>query len=72
MEKIKTFIGAHPQWASWIVLSIGMVAILLVSARDVQLAIGQQVALILATIAVAGLCVWIIGWEDEEEIPPQS
>ena len=67
MEKIKQFVSAHPQWTSWIVLSIGMVAILIWSARDVGLLAGQWVALIIATIAVAGLAVWIIGWEDEEE-----
>lgn len=67
MDKIKQFVRAHPQWTSWIVLSIGMVAILIWSARDVGLLVGQWAALIIATIAVAGLAVWIIGWEDEEE-----
>ena len=67
MEKIKQFVNTHPQWTSWIVLSIGMVAILVWSARDVGLLAGQWVALIVATIAVAGLAVWIIGWEDEDE-----
>ena len=67
MEKIKQFITEHPQWASWIVLSIGMVAILIWSARDVGLLSSQWAALIAATIATAGLAVWIIGWEDEEE-----
>ena len=67
MDKIKQFIKMHPQWASWIALAIGMVAILVWSARDVGLLAGQWVALIVATIAVAGLAVWIIGWEDEEE-----
>lgn len=67
MDKIKRFVHAHPQWTSWIVLSIGMVAILVWSARDVGLLAGQWAALIIATIAVAGLAVWIIGWEDEEE-----
>lgn len=66
MEKIKQFVQKHPQWSSWIVLAIGMVAILVWSARDVGLLPGQWVALIVATIAVAGLAVWIIGWEDEE------
>lgn len=66
IDKIKQFISAHPQLASWIVLSIGMVAILVWSARDVGLLAGQWAALIIATIAVAGLSVWIIGWEDEE------
>ena len=67
MAKIKTFITNHPQWTSWIVLSIGMVLILIWSARDVGLLAGQWAALIVATIAVAGLAVWIIGWEDEED-----
>jgi len=67
MAKMKTFITDHPQWTSWIVLSIGMVLILIWSARDVGLLAGQWAALIVATIAVAGLAVWIIGWEDEED-----
>lgn len=67
MDKIKKFVTEHPQWTSWIVLSIGMVAILVWSARDVGLLPGQWAALIIATVLVAGLAVWIIGWEDEEE-----
>ena len=67
MEKIKSFVTKHPQWTSWIVLAIGMVAILVWSARDVGLLPGQWAALIIATILVAGLAVWIIGWEDEDE-----
>ncbi len=70
METIKRFINEHPQWTSWIVLSIGMVAILVWSARDVGLTAGQWATLILATIAVAGLSVWIIGWEDDDEEEP--
>jgi hypothetical protein len=66
MDKIKKFVNEHPQWTSWIVLAVGMVAILIWSARDVGLLPGQWAALIIATILVAGLAVWIIGWEDEE------
>jgi protein-S-isoprenylcysteine O-methyltransferase Ste14 len=69
MEKVKQFIVSHPQLSSWIVLSLGMIAIMAWSARDVGLLFGQWVALIVAIIAVAGLCVWIIGWEDEEMEP---
>ncbi len=77
MQKIKKFVGEHPQWTSWIVLAVGMVAILIWSARDVGLLPGQWAALIIATILVAGLAVWIIGWEDEDDVeedespPPQ-
>ena len=72
MDKIKNFVNEHPQWTSWIVLAIGMVAILVWSARDVGLLPGQWAALIIATILVAGLAVWIIGWEDEEEETEES
>ncbi len=67
MDKIKKFVNDHPQWTSWIVLAIGMVVILVWSARDVGLTGGQWAALIVATVLVAGLAVWIIGWEDEDE-----
>ncbi|MCS7282945.1 MAG: hypothetical protein RMK65_04520 [Anaerolineae bacterium] len=67
MTALKNFVQRHPRLTAWIVLAIGMVAILVWSARDVGLLPGQWAALIVATIAVAGLCVWIIGWEDEEE-----
>jgi hypothetical protein len=51
----------------WAALAVGMVIILVISARDVGLLPAQWVALIVATILLAGLCVWIIGWEEEEE-----
>ena len=51
---------------AWVVLATGMVVILLWSAQDVGLLAGQMAALVVATILVAGLCVWIIGWEDDE------
>ena len=66
MSSLKGFFVRHPRLASWIVLAVGMVAILVWSARDVGLLPGQWTALIVATILLAGLCVWIIGWEDEE------
>ena len=67
MASIKQFIGQHPRLAAWAVLAVGFVAILVWSARDVGFSAGQWAALIVATIGLAGLCVWIIGWEDEEE-----
>ena len=66
MSTIKEFITAHPQLTAWFVLAVGMVAILLWSAKDVGLLPGQMFALAVATVLVAGLCVWIIGWEEEE------
>jgi K+ transporter len=72
MQKIKQFVAEHPQWTSWIVLAIGMVAILIWSARDVGLLPGQWAALIIATVLVAGLAVWIIGWEDEDDADDEA
>jgi hypothetical protein len=67
MSSVKQFISQHPRLTAWFVLAVGMVIILVWSARDVGLLAGQWAALIVATIGLAGLCVWIIGWEDEEE-----
>ena len=67
MSSLKQFINQHPRLTAWLVLAIGMVIILVWSARDVGLLPGQWAALIIATIGLAGLCVWIIGWEDEGE-----
>ena len=67
MEALKNFTGNHPQLTSWIVLAIGMVIILVWSASDVGFTTGQWTALIVTTILLAGACVWIIGWEDDED-----
>ncbi|MEE8390208.1 MAG: hypothetical protein V3S14_05345 [Anaerolineae bacterium] len=72
MSAMKQFVVQHPRLAAWLVLAIGMVVILVWSARDVGLLPGQWTALIVATIGLAGLCVWIIGWEDEEEEEDES
>ncbi len=64
---IRTWIGRHPQLSAWAALAIGMVIILVIAARNVGLLGYQWAALIVATILLAGLCVWIIGWGDSEE-----
>jgi hypothetical protein len=56
----------------WAVLAVGMVLILLWAAKDVGLLAGQWAALIVATILLAGLCVWIIGWDREEDEGEQT
>jgi hypothetical protein len=66
LNKVLEFTGRHPQLTAWVVLAVGMAAILLVSARGVGLLPAQTLALVVATVLLAGLCVWIIGWEDEE------
>jgi hypothetical protein len=67
-----SFIKNHPRLSAWLALAVGMVAILVWSARDVGLEPGQWAALIVATIGLAGLCVWIIGWEDVSEAEDAS
>lgn len=59
----------HPYLAGWIALAVGMVALLIWEARDVGLQPGQWAALIVATILVAGACIWIISWDSDEEEP---
>ncbi len=74
MNSIRTFAGKHPRIIAWIALAVGMVIILLWAAKDVGLLPTQLLALAVATVILAGLCVWIIGWEDDgaEETSGQS
>lgn len=72
MDGIKNFAANHPQIASWVVLAIGMVIILVWSARDVGFTGGQWAALVVTTVLLAGACVWIIGWEDDEDDAAES
>jgi hypothetical protein len=64
---MKEWVSKHPRLAAWAVLAVGMVIILILSARNVGLEALQWAALIVATILLAGVCVWIIGWDDEDE-----
>lgn len=67
MNSLKSFATRHPRLVAWIVLAIGMVAILLWASSGVGLLPTQLLALVVATILLAGSCVWIIGWEDGED-----
>ncbi len=60
----------HPRLAAWAVLSVGMVALLVIEARDVGLQAGNWIALIIATVLVAGACIWIVSWDDGDETQP--
>jgi hypothetical protein len=66
MNSIQKAWNAHPNLVSWLVLAIGMVIIVVIAARNVGFSASQWVALILATIGLAGLCVWIVSWEDDK------
>jgi len=60
------WVMTHPRISAWIVLAVGMVGLLIFEARNVGLLPTQWIALIVTTVLVAGACVWIISWEDEE------
>lgn len=64
---IKDWARRHPRLTAWAALALGMVIILVFSARHVGFLAGQWAALIAATVLLAGLCVWIIGWEDDAD-----
>jgi len=67
MDKLKQYANAHPLLTSWAVLALGMVIILIWSAKDVGFTGQQWTAIIVTTILLAGACVWIISWGDDEE-----
>jgi hypothetical protein len=57
----------HPNLVSFVILAIGMLIILYFSARHVGFTATQWLALGAATVALAGLSVWIISWGDEDD-----
>lgn len=63
-----TILDKYPRISAWVVLSVGMIGLLIYEARDVDLSVTNWLALIVASVLVAGLCIWIISWEDEEEV----
>ncbi len=57
----------HPNLVSFVILAVGMLIILYFSARRVGFTATQWLALAVATVALAGLSVWIISWSDEDD-----
>lgn len=60
---LRGWTSRHPLLISWLVLAIGMVAMVIYASRDVGLLPSQLATIIVATILLAGACVWIINWE---------
>ncbi len=71
-RRIVDWAKAHPRLAAWIGLATGMDAMVAYEARDVGLMAGQWIGLVIATTLVAGLCIWIIGWDEEEDEEKQE
>jgi hypothetical protein len=63
MQVIKNFWNEHPVLSNWLILAVGFILILTISAWDVGFDPSQWVALIGATVLLAALCAWIISWE---------
>ncbi len=63
MAPIRAFVERHPVLVAWAILAVGMVAMLLYAAKDVALLPTQLAALVVATVLLAGACVWILTWE---------
>lgn len=63
MDAIKRFWFDHPTLSNWLLLAVGMLILLYFSARHVGFLPTQWAALVGATVALAGLCAWIISWE---------
>ncbi len=62
----------HPRLTAWLVLSIGMVGMLVYFGWEVGLTAFNWFWLIVATVLTAGLCIWIISWEDEEDLAEEE
>ncbi len=67
MGSLKSWISGHPNLTAWFVLALGMVTLLVIEARDVGLEGSQWFWLVFITILVAGACIWIVSWGDDED-----
>lgn len=72
MQALKQWVLNHTNLAAWIVLAVGMNAILIFEARDVGLLPMQWFWLILITTLVAGACIWIVRWGDDDDDAPEA
>ncbi|NUQ37829.1 MAG: hypothetical protein HUU23_08555 [Caldilineales bacterium] len=66
MQTLKRLWRERPTLNSFLFLAAGMLIILYFSARHVGFSASQWAALALATLGLAALCIWIIGWETAE------
>ena len=63
MSSWRSYIEEHPFLTMWVILAVGMVAIFLVTSRDVDLLPSQRLFMSVACVVLAGLCTWIISWD---------
>ncbi len=68
MTTLKHLWEEHPQLSSFVILALGMLIILYFSARHVGFDLVQWLVLAVATIMLAALSIWIIGWETNDDL----
>ena len=66
MDALKAWIQNHPNLSAWFVLALGMVILVAFAAQDIGLLAMQWVWLVIITVLVAGACIWIISWDDDD------
>ena len=64
-QRIVDFFSAHPTLGTFLLMAPTMVVILQLSIQNVPLEPTQRLAMIAMTVALAGACAWILGWESE-------
>ena len=62
MTALRRIVRDRPLLVAWVALAVAMVIMVLFAARDVGFQAGQLAALVIATVALAGACVWIVSW----------
>lgn len=67
MKTLQQLYDKHPNLLMWAALALGMAVIVAIAARNVGFTASQWAALVGATVVLAGLCAWIIGWESDPE-----
>ncbi len=67
MDSLKSWVSNHPNLSAWFVLALGMVILLVYEAQDVGLQGSQWFWLVVVTVLVAGACIWIISWGDDDD-----
>ncbi len=72
MQAIKQWVLNHPHLTAWIVLAVGMNAILIYEERDIGLFPVQWFWLVLITTLVAGACIWIVSWGDDDDAAAET
>lgn len=70
MAAVREAFSKHPRLASWAVLAAAMLATLAYTMRDAGLTPRQFGVMAVSTVLLAGLCVWIISWEETDDEPP--